>query len=580
MNSRLLVPAHKGPALTLANGRVIRRAIVYVRVSTARENMKSHTEQAAICRFYCDTKGIQIVGDPVEDLDLSGADFAKRRIAECIERVKRKEADAVVVWEYSRFGRTLVGSLHYINELTNAGGELLSATQDIDASTPAGRYMRDQFLRLAEYQLDTIRANWMTAHARRFKDGLPHSGTPRFGYVRCPSCEKRPGERFYYCTARCGGILMPDTDLPPEFAPPIYQAEWYAKAYDMWANGAFLYRIAKDAERAGVRSRFGNVMRENAWRAVLDSGFAAGLLRARSETAESPKSTSPAEYDIWADAKHKALIGQDLWDAYVDRRVTQSSPKTRKRTPSYTLSGLVRCGETGTDGSVCFESMVVVQGGGSKKSDGTRRPYIKLFRCDRKEKHAHGKTSSMDMSRIERTVYEWLLASAKGEHLAQISMEQAAAVEQSAAEIPQVELLITALLRKKERINEGYEAGLTTLEESKVRMESVNLQLEELRAKLRLLEAEVAANNVPEKEEFQGLVVVWDRATVEEKRMALAKVINHVRVEEPEISAWHGRSARVVPHWAPPRERYFDRRFKREEDASLAEEEGELASAG
>jgi DNA invertase Pin-like site-specific DNA recombinase len=572
VNSDLLVPAHKGPALTLANGRVVRRAIVYVRVSTARENMKSHDEQALICRAYCAMKGIEIVGEPVQDLDLSGADFAKRRISECIERVKNKEADAVVVWEYSRFGRTLVGSLHYINELTRAGGELLSATQDIDATTPAGRYMRDQFLRLAEYQLDTIRASWMTAHARRFREGLPHSGTPRFGYVRCPGCEKRPGERFYYCANKCGGILIPDKDFPYEEPPSVFRSDWYVKAYTMWAEGATLWRIAEDAYRDGLRSARGAIMRENQWRTVLDSGFAAGLLRTRSEGGK-PSSTSPAEYDIWADAAHEALIGMDLWDAYVERRLKQTSPKTRTRKPSYDLSSLARCGQICHDGSVCFEIMTVVNGGGTKKSDGTRYPVLKLFRCDRSEKHASGKTASMDLNRVRKAFEAWLFGCAKGEHLAQGSMERAAEVKKAESSIPKTEALINALKQRKARINEGYEAGLTSIEEAKVRMEKVNFELADLEAEVKRLKAEVSAHVVPPAEEFQGLSAVWQRATVEERQMAAKKVVDHIRVEDGPGGVGSGRVARVVPKWAPASERYFDRRRKRPEasaEVSLA----------
>lgn len=561
MTSNLLTPP--GATLTLASGRVVRRAIIYVRVSTARENMKSHTEQAHICRFFCASKGIEIVGDPVEDLDLSGADFAKRKISECIERVRNGEADAIVVWEYSRFGRTLVGSLFYIRELEAAGGELLSATQDIDASTPAGRYMRDQFLRLAEYQLDMIRASWMSAHARRFREGLPHSGAPRFGYSRCPGCEKPRGTRFYVCKNNCAGILLPDADLPEENQPAVLRSKWLYKGYEMIVDGQSFYRLATEAWQAGVTSLRGNRMRENQWRAVLDSGFGAGLLRARSDKTSRVTNTNPTTYDIWADAAHKAIAPQDLWDAYVERRARQSDNKTREREPKYTLSSLVRCGEICTDGTTCFEIMTVVGGGGGKDRRGNPKPKIKLFRCDRADKHKSGKTSSIAMHRLDGMVFEWLQKSARGEEMAQISMERAAKAAESDSQIPVMEDIIRGLERKKNRINEGYEAGLTTLEEAKARMAAVKVELEENQSKLRRLKAEAASNRVPALEAFQGLAAVWERATPEERRRALKKIIDHVRVEDPEISAWHGRSARVVPLWADESERFFDRRFKR-----------------
>lgn len=548
--------------LTLASGKAIRRAIIYIRVSTAREDMKSPEQQLAICQLYCVSKGIEMVGKPVEDLDLSGADFAKRKISSIIERVHAGEADAIVVWEYSRFGRTMVGSLFHIKQLEDAGGELLSATQDIDATTPSGRYMRDQFLRLAEYQLDTIREGWKSAHRHRLAKGLPHSGQPRFGYSRCPDCEKRDGERKYYCKSKCGGILLPEHLLPEGDRPAILRSVWLGKGFERIADGDSLYRFTQDARLAGVTSLRGNPMSEKAWQAVLDSGFGAGLLRGRTDKADRSTNTNPLSYDVWAEGAHEAVASPQAWDGYFEVRTKGYQKKGYRNTaPVYDTSGFVKCGEPCHDAAECHESMTVVHGGGTGNPE-------KYFRCTRKDKHLSGKASYISKKRLDAELYAWLAKSAQGEEIAQVSMERAAKAKASESEIPEVQKRIESLERKKARINEGYEAGLTSLDEAKARMSLTKVELEDAKARLRHLQAEAAAHSVPAKEVFQGLVTVWERAKPEERRKALRKIVDHICSRPPQISAWHGRSPVVVPLWADDSERALDRRFKRIAEAA------------
>ncbi|MGW3153648.1 recombinase family protein [Streptomyces sp. NPDC001089] len=551
------LPPLNGTPYTLANGKVVRTAIVYIRVSTARENMKSPEQQLAICEYYLAAKNIRRVGEPVYDLDLSGADFAKRKVAEIIERVSNGEADAIVVWEYSRFGRTLVGSLYHIKQLEAAGGELLSATQDIDATTPAGRYMRDQFLRLAEYQLDTITEGWKSTHRRRIENGLPHSGQERFGYRRCRGCYRpEEGSRQWACKNKCGGLLVPDYLAEDEESRNL-RNEQLVRGFDMYVNGATMYQVAKDAWDRGVVSLRGNRMDESAWRAVMDSGFSAGLLRGRSDKTTRPSSTRPDEYDIWGDGAHEAIVSQQAWDAYVERRIRQAEGHVRHTEPRYALSGLVRCGDLTHAGEVCKRAMKII--GQTRKGKET----IRYFTCVRRELHARGSFLSMAMHRIERVVLDWItLMSKGGENLAQVSMERAAKATQSASEIPDVRRALEALERRKARINEGWEAGLTELDEAKAKMAAVKVEIEDKKAKLRRLEAEAATNRIPEREVFQGLLTVWERATPVERRKALAQVIDHVRITPPKRSDTEGSDATVIPLWADDSERVFNQNFR------------------
>jgi DNA invertase Pin-like site-specific DNA recombinase len=49
-----------------------------------------------------------------------------------------REGDTVVVWELDRLGRNLWHILHTVKELTDRGMTLVSTSDGIDSSTPAG----------------------------------------------------------------------------------------------------------------------------------------------------------------------------------------------------------------------------------------------------------------------------------------------------------------------------------------------------------------------------------------------------------------------------------------------------------
>lgn len=528
----------KCTALTLASGKVIKTAIAYIRVSTARENMKSPEDQLFICESYCADRGIRLI-EPVYDLDLSGVNFAKRKIDAIIERVRNGEADAIVVWEYSRFGRTLIGSLFHIRELEAANGDLLSATQDIDATTPAGRYMRDQFLRLAEYQLDVIRANWKSAHARRRRGGLPHSGSPRFGYARCDGCYKKDGDRNYSCANKCDGVLVVEE----------FRGGYLKRAYERFVAGESFYRIARDAWEAGVRSLRGGRMEATHWRYVMDSGFAAGLLRGRSDTSKRPKNTRPDTYDIWSDGAQEALISQKLWDDYVTRRLMQADGHTRDVEPKYTLSSLIRCGAQDEKGIFCLCNSSVI-GQSRFRKNGQR---ARSNTCKQDQYHASGKWLGIATHRAEELVFEWLLKMATNDpQRAQMSMERAAEVDKLKIDIKELRTRLASLKTKRARINEAYEAGLNDLDTAKERMAMVRTEIEHTEGKIRTAEKEHSSNAIPGAVVFQGLIEVWSHASPLEKNRALRKIIDHVRVLPRDLDspASSGNTIQVIPLWA------------------------------
>jgi DNA invertase Pin-like site-specific DNA recombinase len=76
-------------------------------------------------------------------------------LAALIEYVR--EADTVVVWKLDRLGHNTLHILETVKELTDRGIALVSITDGIDSSTPAGRKMIGVLGSLAEYERELIK---------------------------------------------------------------------------------------------------------------------------------------------------------------------------------------------------------------------------------------------------------------------------------------------------------------------------------------------------------------------------------------------------------------------------------------
>ncbi|WP_234799947.1 recombinase family protein [Mycolicibacterium diernhoferi] len=79
---------------------------------------------------------------------MSGAGDDRPGLAELIEYVR--DGDTVVVWKLDRLGRNMLHILQTVRQLTDRGVTLVSVTNGIDSSTPAGRMMIGVLGSLAE----------------------------------------------------------------------------------------------------------------------------------------------------------------------------------------------------------------------------------------------------------------------------------------------------------------------------------------------------------------------------------------------------------------------------------------------
>jgi DNA invertase Pin-like site-specific DNA recombinase len=193
----------------------------------------SETDQFARCRAYAEAYGHAIIGQG-SDLDVSGGVMSRPTFDRFLEQVNSRQADGIIVAKLDRFARTNVGALQAIEALEAAGGTLISVSEQIDSSTPAGRFLRTILFAAAQWERERIGEQWFAARSSAVARGIHVTRRTPPGYVRGPRTDDPLTDRR----------LRPD----PETAPVIREA--FAMAARGESNTAIAQHLT-DALRNG-----------------------------------------------------------------------------------------------------------------------------------------------------------------------------------------------------------------------------------------------------------------------------------------------------------------------------------------
>jgi len=308
------------------SGQPVRRTRVvgYVRVSKAREEMISPAIQEEAIRAACARKPGYEVVKVIADLDKTGRNFIREGVREAIRLVEAGQADVVMVWRWSRFGRNSHDFRVNMARVEVAGGRLESAVEDVDATTSTGRLTRGMMIELAEFESERYSEGWKDALATRAANGLPGNGRIRFGYS------------YHRCSETCGSDCRTGYTPDPATGPVL------ASMYRRYLDGASLPSLRDWCTATGQPRERGGRWDTSAVTDVLDSGFGAALLHSGGRTVAG-RFTPHA----WAPGAHEAVITSEEWHAYLARRQSLRTVPSSHKAPTYTLTGLVVCGQCG-----------------------------------------------------------------------------------------------------------------------------------------------------------------------------------------------------------------------------------------
>jgi len=130
------------------------RAALYARVST--NNGQNPEMQLGELRAYCDRRGWQIAGEYV-DHGISGSKERRPSLDRLLADCRWRRVDAVVVYRYDRFARSLRQLVNALEDFRALGIDFVSLHEGVDTSTPNGRLVFGIFASIAEFERELIR---------------------------------------------------------------------------------------------------------------------------------------------------------------------------------------------------------------------------------------------------------------------------------------------------------------------------------------------------------------------------------------------------------------------------------------
>jgi DNA invertase Pin-like site-specific DNA recombinase len=151
------------------------RAAIYARVSTTHHGQDVDLQLNEL-RQYCEHRGWQLTTEYV-DLGISGAKDSRPQLNALMADAGRRKFDAVIVWKFDRFARSVSHLLRALESFAALGIEFVSLTEAIDTSTPVGRMIFTVLGAVAELErsliVERVRAGIRNARSKGKRLGRP-----------------------------------------------------------------------------------------------------------------------------------------------------------------------------------------------------------------------------------------------------------------------------------------------------------------------------------------------------------------------------------------------------------------------
>ena len=160
-----------------------KQTIGYSRVSSVNQSLKTSLPyQSQKIQEYCQLNDLELA-DVLSEADSGGND--DRQVLGCIkEMIENQVVDTLIVWKIDRLGRTMLGSLQFIELCKTNDVRVVSITDNIDTSLEQSSLMLNILLSIATEERRQIKMRCNSGREMRWKQNqLPYSPIP-FGYKR------------------------------------------------------------------------------------------------------------------------------------------------------------------------------------------------------------------------------------------------------------------------------------------------------------------------------------------------------------------------------------------------------------
>ena len=150
------------------------KVAIYARVST--NGSQSPESQLLEIREYCERRKWKVWREYV-DVGVSGAKEKRLELDRLLTDAHRRKFDAVIVWKFDRFARSVSHLLRALETFRAQGIEFVSLSEQVDTSTPTGKMVFTVLGAVAELErsliVERVRAGIKNARAKGKRLGRP-----------------------------------------------------------------------------------------------------------------------------------------------------------------------------------------------------------------------------------------------------------------------------------------------------------------------------------------------------------------------------------------------------------------------
>src|SRR6202453_820626 len=151
------------------------RDAIYARVSNTGQGQPAEMQVREL-REYCERRNWQIAGEYV-DTGISGAKDSRPELNKLLADAHRRRFDALVVWKFDRFARSVSHLLRALETFNALGVQFVSLSEQVDTSTPMGKMVFTVLGAVAELErnliVERVRAGLRHARAKGKRLGRP-----------------------------------------------------------------------------------------------------------------------------------------------------------------------------------------------------------------------------------------------------------------------------------------------------------------------------------------------------------------------------------------------------------------------
>jgi len=168
------------------------RVAIYARVSTA-HNGQDPAMQTRELEEYCQRRGWELAGCYVDN-GISGSKESRPELDRLMVDAHRRRFDAVAVWKFDRFARSVSHLLRALETFKALGIDFVSLSEQVDTSTPTGKMVFTILGAVAELErsliAERVRAGIRNARAKGKTLGRPRTAVnaARIAALRAQGC--------------------------------------------------------------------------------------------------------------------------------------------------------------------------------------------------------------------------------------------------------------------------------------------------------------------------------------------------------------------------------------------------------